>query len=315
MDALTGYSGFVGTNLLAQNDFSARFNSTNLPEIAGQRFSTLVVSSAPAAMWQANTAPKADRAGLLAQLGHLEKAHADRAVLISTIAVYHDPSAQPDEHSGDFEIETAYGAHRREFEEGFAARFPRHLIIRLPALFGPGLKKNFLFDLLNPVPTFLKPEVWNGLRPGLGRDEGKLLDRAFAKAPDTGLWLFDRKEFGTGDAGRRIAGILARAGISTRAFTNADSRYQFYGLARLWSDILHAFEHGLSALNCATAPVSAGEVHRAVLGEAMEFRSAPLVMQDMRSAHSAHWGRDDGYLVGRDQVLADIVQFMKGRVG
>ncbi|MCB2130519.1 MAG: hypothetical protein KDE03_15975 [Rhodobacteraceae bacterium] len=315
MDALTGYSGFVGTNLLAQHEFAARYNSANLPEIAGQSFSTLVVSSAPAAMWQANTAPEADRAGLLAQLGHLEKARADRAVLISTIAVYHDPSTRPDEHGGGYETETAYGAHRRTFEEGFAAAFPHHLIVRLPALYGLGLKKNFLFDLMNPVPTFLKPEVWDGLRPGLAPDEGALLDRAFARAPDTGLWVFDRTQFGAGDAGRRIAGILSRAGISTRAFTNADSRYQFYGLARLWSDIERAFEYGLSALNCATAPVSAAEVHQAVLGETMEYRSAPIVMQDMRSAHSRHWGREDGYLAGRDEVLADTVQFMKGRAG
>jgi hypothetical protein len=41
-----------------------------------------------------------------------------------------------------------YGRHRLELEHFAAHRF-RSLIVRLPALFGPGLKKNAIYDLLH----------------------------------------------------------------------------------------------------------------------------------------------------------------------
>jgi hypothetical protein len=51
-----------------------------------------------------------------------------------------DPAGQPNH---------AYGTNRLALETWIAARNPDHLIVRLPALFGPGLKKNALFDLLH----------------------------------------------------------------------------------------------------------------------------------------------------------------------
>lgn len=310
MDALVGHTGFVGSNLLRQHDFAARFNSANLAGIAGRSFDTLVVSSAPAAMWQANQAPEADWAGLEAQLALIGRARARRVVLISTIAVLRDPAAGPDETSTDYEEATPYGRHRRAFEEAIAARFPTHLILRLPALFGHGLKKNFLFDLRNPVPTFLRPEAWDELQGRLPAAEAELLSRAFRRDGETGLWLFDRAGHGAGETGARIAAILGAAGISTIAFTHADSRFQFYPLARLWSDIETAFAGGLSVLNLATEPLTAGEVHRAVLGREMTARSAARITQDMRTRHAALWGREGPYLAGRAEILEAIGRFM-----
>ena len=42
-----------------------------------------------------------------------------------------------------------YGLHRRYLETFVESHFPRHLIVRLPGLVGPGLRKNVIFDLLN----------------------------------------------------------------------------------------------------------------------------------------------------------------------
>lgn len=43
----------------------------------------------------------------------------------------------------------AYGLHRRFLEKFVEEHFSKHLIVRLPGLVGPGLRKNVIFDFLN----------------------------------------------------------------------------------------------------------------------------------------------------------------------
>jgi hypothetical protein len=51
-----------------------------------------------------------------------------------------DEGTPPD--AGD----SPYGAHRLLLEQQVQARFPDHLVVRLPGLVGPGLRKNVLYD-------------------------------------------------------------------------------------------------------------------------------------------------------------------------
>ncbi|WP_240726031.1 MULTISPECIES: hypothetical protein [unclassified Escherichia] len=60
MDALIGYSGFVGTTLLRQRRFDALYRSTNIDEIFGKTFDTVVCAAAPAQKWLANKDPADD---------------------------------------------------------------------------------------------------------------------------------------------------------------------------------------------------------------------------------------------------------------
>ena len=59
--ALIGYSGFVGSTLFKQHAFESLFRSTNIGEINGQIFDTVVCAGAPAQKWIANRDPEADR--------------------------------------------------------------------------------------------------------------------------------------------------------------------------------------------------------------------------------------------------------------
>ena len=52
----------------------------------------------------------------------------------------------------------AYGRHRRELEEWVERNIPEHLIVRLPAIYGLHMKKNFLYDMLHRIPRLLKAE-------------------------------------------------------------------------------------------------------------------------------------------------------------
>jgi dTDP-4-dehydrorhamnose reductase len=146
--ALIGHTGFVGGNLLAQHKFDATYNSKNIENIAGRSFDLVACSGAPAAKWKANAEPEADRDNIYRLIRALDKAKATRFVLISTVDVFLNPMSVDEDSATPTAGLHAYGAHRLELEQHVAERFDT-LIVRLPALYGVGLKKNAIFDLLN----------------------------------------------------------------------------------------------------------------------------------------------------------------------
>jgi len=149
MDALIGHTGFVGGNLLRQHTFGAQFNSRNIQEIRRQSFRTLVFSGAQAKKWWANAHAEADWQGIATALDAIDTVRAEHVVLISTVDVV--PSLRGADES--FECHSVanhpYGVNRLRLEDAVRARFPASTIVRLPALFGHGLRKNVVFDLLN----------------------------------------------------------------------------------------------------------------------------------------------------------------------
>ena len=147
--ALIGHTGFVGSNLAEQFAFRYLFNSKNISEIKNRRFDLVVCAGISAMKWIANKKPAEDWSQIRVLLENLESVTADRFVLISTIDVYPKP-IEVDEDFDPAQVENhAYGRHRLMVEQFIASRFPLHHIVRLPGLFGKGLKKNLIFDLLN----------------------------------------------------------------------------------------------------------------------------------------------------------------------
>jgi hypothetical protein len=148
--ALIGYTGFVGGTLMRGKEFDALYNSRNIADIAGRSFDLVVCAGVSAAKWLANRQPEADRAAIASLTQCLDQIEAREFVLISTIDVYPDPSLPLDEsHAIDPAATHAYGRHRCELEQWVRRRFPLSRVVRLPALFGQGLRKNALYDLLN----------------------------------------------------------------------------------------------------------------------------------------------------------------------
>jgi len=309
MDALVGHSGFVGSNLKSQHRFAALFNSRNASEIAERRFKRLVCSALPASMWLANNDPDADRANMLQLAESLEGVAAEMVILISTIAVYRDASQPVDELQDDFETKFAYGQHRREFEERIARQFESHLIVRLPALIGANLKKNFIFDILNPVPSFLTEEALKSVRDNATPAGQSLIEHAFSLNETTGMWCFNRDGYGHGSTGAALNSLFEGPGTSALQFTHADSTFQFYNLDNLWRDIERAEGAGLRLLNLTAEPLRAGDIYSALRGRDMTERVASQIHQDMRSRYSSLWDQRDGYLYGQNETLADIKRF------
>lgn len=149
MNALIGFSGFVGSTLLMQAPFESLYRSTNIHDIEGQTFDTVVCAGAPAQKWIANRAPEADRQKIDDLIAHLKTVQCKTFILISTVDVFKDSMGVDEKTPVDESGLHAYGLHRRLLEKFVESHFPNHLIVRLPGLVGPGLRKNVIFDFLN----------------------------------------------------------------------------------------------------------------------------------------------------------------------
>lgn len=148
-NALIGFSGYVGGTLLKQSNFSALFRSTNIHEIENREFDVVVCAGAPAQKWIANREPLEDRVKIDALIKHLQTVKCKTFILVSTIDVFKDPISVDECTFVDEEGLHPYGYHRRLLEKFVQQHFSRHLIVRLPGLVGPNLRKNVIFDILN----------------------------------------------------------------------------------------------------------------------------------------------------------------------
>jgi nucleoside-diphosphate-sugar epimerase len=147
--ALIGHSGFVGGNLFEQFRFDHTYNSSNIADISNHSFDLVVCAGVRAVKWWANQHPAEDLASIEALLHHLRKVDSKEMLVISTIDVY--PSPVDVEESTDIDglPNHAYGKNRLYFENEVRKSFPQAQIVRLPGLFGPGLKKNIVYDLIH----------------------------------------------------------------------------------------------------------------------------------------------------------------------
>ena len=135
MNALIGHSGFVGSILKKKYRNWHLYNSKNISKIRYKNYSEIICAGLPAAKWKANKYPKKDKNNLNKLIRNITLVNCKLFILISTIDIY--------------KRNETYGINRKKLELFVKKKFTNYLIFRLPAVFGKGLKKNILFDLLN----------------------------------------------------------------------------------------------------------------------------------------------------------------------
>lgn len=228
MRALIGYSGFVGTTLLKQAKFDTLYRSSNIEDISGKSFDTVVCCGASAKKWLANKNPQQDRESIEALIESLKKVHCRKFILISTVDVFRDPVGVDEDTKVDEDGLHAYGKNRRRLELFVSQQFEQHLIVRLPGLVGPGLQKNAVFDFRH------------------GNDLDKLDSR---------------------------------------------SRYQFFPMVNLWSDISQVLDSQISLIHLCAAPISLESI--AKHGFNMDFSNRleqEPAHYDMRTKYASMFG-------------------------
>jgi len=146
--ALIGYTGFVGGNIDRQYTFDDRYNSKNIADIEGKEYDLVVSAANRAEMWRINQEPEVDRAEIEEFISHIRKAKIGKLVLISTVGVYKNPNGADEDTPIDTDGLLPYGVNRYYLEQFCRDNFDT-TIVRLPGLFGEGLKKNVIYDLLH----------------------------------------------------------------------------------------------------------------------------------------------------------------------
>ena len=301
-DLLVGSTGFVGGNLAAKHAFAAVCHSTDIAAQFGAKPDLCVYAGVPAAMFLANADPDADLAVMAAARENLRQIAPKQLVLISSIAVYADSRGKDEQSPMTPDGLPAYGRNRLQLERWVREDYPNALIVRLPALYGIGLKKNFLFDLHTITPAMLKPEKYNELAAK------SLLVKTGYTLADNGFYKLN----GTADK-TALKEFFAGNDFNALAFTDSRSRYQFYNLGRLWQDIEAARAAGLTMLHLCTPPISAAEVYTAVTGKAdwtNELPKSPFDY-DLRSRYAAVLGGSGDYLCTKEEELDDVTHFLR----
>lgn len=310
MKALVGYTGFVGGNLAASADFDGLYNSKNIEEAFGTKPDILYYAGVPAEKYIANKFPEEDEKIVRNAMDNIRKIDPKLLVLISTVDVYRDPFRATEETMAAGQ--GTYGKNRRLLECYVEDYFPDSLIVRLPGLFGKGIKKNFIFDYIRYIPALLNEQKYAEL--SARREELK----DYYVLNDKGFYACQAEK---PEERRLLKAIFEDLGFSALHFTDSRAIYQFYDLSDLYGDIERAIDAGLSLLNMATEPVSAGEVYRYLTGETFvnEITEDP-VHYDMRTIHYEMLGgiqaenEKSGYLYRKDDILQRIKTFTEKEI-
>ena len=301
-DLLVGSTGFVGGNLRAKHTFAAVCHSSDIAAQYGTQPDLCVYAGVPAAMFLANADPEADMEVMRTARENLRKIAPKSLVLISSIAVFADSRGRCEDDAPDTDGLPAYGRNRLQLEQWVREDFNDALIVRLPALYGAGLKKNFLFDLHTITPAMLKPEKYNELAAK------SLLVKTGYTLADNGFYKLN----GTADK-TALKEFFAGNDFNALAFTDSRSRYQFYNLGRLWQDIETARAAGLTMLHLCTQDTATAEVYTAVTGKAdwtNELPKSPFDY-DLRSRYAAVLGGSGDYLCTKEEELDDVTHFLR----
>ena len=303
MKSLVGYTGFVGSNIVAKGEFDALYNSKNISDAFDTHPDLLVYAGVRAEMFLANNFPEKDFAQIEEAFNNIVKIAPRQIVLISTISVYGECPTGDENTEIDESKLTAYGRNRLWLEKKIAKNFNDHLIVRLPALYGKNLKKNFIYDYINVIPSMLKKEK---------------LDELCAKNDRLGKF-YELQENGfykcrqLGDADRaELKAFFKSCGFSALNFTDSRSCYQFYNLSYLWEHIQKTLGLEIHKMNITTEPVKVSELYEFLTGEIFKNELAkPPFKQNLHSVNAEFFDGKQGYFFDKEFVMKDIKKFVE----
>ncbi|MDR1522042.1 MAG: NAD(P)-dependent oxidoreductase [Streptococcaceae bacterium] len=299
MDFLVGFTGFVGSNLKSSHKFDGLFNRQNIQKAYRKQPDLLVYAGIPAEKYLANNFPDKDFKIIKQAIYNLQKIKPQKLVLISTIDVYEKAvDVNEDDLANAKEI---YGKNRHFLENWVKENVPDFHIVRLPALFGSGIKKNFIYDLIHISPALLTKKKYEKF------SQKSALIKVSYQLQENGFYKLQTKE-------KRILNELKKEflslGFSALNFTDSRAVFPFYHLKDLWQDIQWVIKENIPLINLAIEPLAASEVYQAVFyRKFVNELKKPIAHYDFKTKYSS-----SGYLKNKEKVLKELTTFVKGNI-
>ncbi len=302
MKILVGYTGFVGSNIYKYGEFDKVYNSKNITEAFGTNPDLLVYSGLRAEKYLANNAPEKDMELILEAEENIKKINPKKLVLISTVDVLKNPNGADE----DVEVDTVelhpYGYNRYVLECWAKENYPETTIIRLPGLFGVNIKKNFIYDYINLIPSMLTESKFEELM-----EIDSSLKDYYVSANNGFYKVIELNNIEK----ETLKNIYRKVGFSALNFTDSRNVYQFYPLKRLWSDIQVLLENDIRLWHPATEPISAKDLYFALEGKEFfnELKNTP-VYYDFKTKYDNVFGGENGYILNKDNLISEIKNFV-----
>lgn len=309
MNGLIGYTGFVGQNL---DDplFDFRFNSKNSTEMEGKNFDLLVCAGVPSHKTLANKFPERDWESVSGLMASLSRVRCAKMVLISTIDVLPAGGGKYEDTQLCENGMPPYGLHRLKMEQFVQENFDDVTIIRLPGVFGKGLRKNFIFDLIFQIPRMFSEQEFLDLRSCVSQKEIVLLDDCYERDQNRMFLLrMNLKEDSLG----RLRGIMETHQCTSLRFTDSRNLYAYYDLNLLKDDLQRILRHNIALIHMAAEPITAAELaERAFhITFSNEDRAKPPTVSYVKSRYASLWGGANGYLYSKNQIVEQLLKFDK----
>jgi hypothetical protein len=171
------------------------------------------------------------------------------------------------------------------------------------------LRKNFLFDLMNPVPSMLPEARHADLVAALPASLAGWAKALYAPDPVTGMLKLERPALNAAPRRAALEDAVTALGFAATQFHHRDTTYQYYDTRRLWQDIGIALEAGLTHLHLTAEPLCAAAIHQRLTGRAMPDTPARLHHEDMRTRHADLWGASGPYQFSAAATLDALAAF------
>ena len=306
MISLVGYTGFVGSNIYRKYEFDNVYNSKNIVEAYGTNPDILVYAGVRAEKFLANKYPDEDLKSINEAFNNIIKINPKKVILISTIDVYPNPVNVTEFTNINKCDLQPYGYNRLYLEELVIKNFKDYLIVRLPGLYGENLKKNFIYDLINIIPSMLTEQKYEEL---IHKDD--YINNYYIKLDNGFYKCIDLNK----DEKNKLKKYFENIGFSALNFTNSKASFQFYNLEYLWEHIQIAMKNNIKVLNIATEPVTTGEIFNIIYNKDFINNDVKLIPNyNYKTEYYRDFNGENGYLFDKKSILNDIKEFIKSKI-